>query len=104
MNKSTKSLPFEKHCINIYSVPLIRVHHDSYFYFIRYITCESSFADVPFNVGFNPVKNINTGFFPEKINHRDFDLAIQDVFVPFLNKLHEAIEILKQPFFSSGSD
>ena len=30
--KSTKFQPFEKHCIDIFSIPLIREHSDSYFF------------------------------------------------------------------------
>ena len=32
INISTNSLPFEKHCYDVFSIPLIREHHDSYLY------------------------------------------------------------------------
>ena len=79
----TKSLPFEKHCIDNYLIPLIREHHDSYLYYINYKTCGSSFVDVPFTVVFNPAKNVNTRIFSKSINSRAICLKIQDVFLYF---------------------
>ena len=70
---STNSLPFENHCNDVYSIPLISEHHDSYLYYIHYKTCESSYADVPFSVVFlHPIKNINTGFFWKAIKPKTF--------------------------------
>ena len=69
MNISTKSLPCEKHSKDIYSIPLIREHQQSFLEEIHYKTCESNFADVPFTVVFYPFENKNTGKFfrgPEK--------------------------------------
>ena len=37
---------------------------------------ESSFADVPFTVNFNPKKNITTGIFSRTIFERDLYLSI----------------------------
>ena len=64
---STISLPFEKHSTGNHSTPLIREHHDYYLYYSQYGTCEANFAEVPFNVKFNPANNINTGSFSQTI-------------------------------------
>ena len=71
IKNSTNSLPFEKNCYDISSIPLIREHLDSNFYYTHYKTCETSFADVPFNVAINPVKNRNTGLFEDNRPQRN---------------------------------
>ena len=62
--------------------------------FIHHKTCESSFADTPFPVVSNPVKNIITGIplFKHKKTQRVF-LSIQDMLGLFLNILQEFVEI-----------
>ena len=60
---STKSLPFEKHWISKYSIPLDEEHHDPSTYFIHYKTCKSSLAVEPFTAVFNPHKVFITDFF-----------------------------------------
>ena len=84
-------------------MPLIREQHDFYLYYLHHKTCESSFADIPFTVVFNPVNNIDTGIVPKIISPRDIFSRIQDVFVRFLNKLQEAIEFLEQLIFVSSA-
>ena len=65
---STNSLPFETKLNNIYSIPLIREHHDAYLYFINSKTCEASYSDTSFNINFTPVPNVNTKTFSKTIN------------------------------------
>ena len=48
-HSSTNSLPFETKLNNIYSIPLIRQHHDAYLYFINSKICEANFSDTSFN-------------------------------------------------------
>ena len=48
-------LPFKKHCNVIFSIPLIKEHHDSYLYSIQNKTYESRFDDEPFTTVLNPV-------------------------------------------------
>ena len=55
-------------------------------------SCESSFADIPFIVVFNPVKDNKTGIFSKTINPTEFHLPFQDVIVYFLKKLLEVKE------------
>ena len=80
---STKSLPFEKHCNDIYSIPLIRQHHDSYLNSNLSRIYESCYTDEPFTVVFNSVENLNIGIFSETKKARHFRLPIPDVFVIF---------------------
>ena len=47
------------------------------------------FAATTFTVDFNKVKNITTGIFWKTVSPKDIYLAIQEVFVRFLNKLKE---------------
>ena len=49
----TNSLPFETHFKDIYSILLIRGHHESSLFYIHHKTCKSSFAVVLFHVLFN---------------------------------------------------
>ena len=69
---STNSLPCETDCEDIYQIPLIREHHDSCLNYFHHKTCEPSFADTPFTVVANPVKNINIRIVPNTINRREF--------------------------------
>ena len=69
---------------------MIREHHDSCLYYIPCKTCESSFADVPSTVVFDPNKNISTGIFPKTINIRDIQLPNWDDFVHSLHKLQRS--------------
>ena len=59
---STKSKPFEKHCIDIYSI-LTTEPHDTNLSHVFHKICELNFADVPFTVVFDPLNNNKTGIF-----------------------------------------
>ena len=96
---STNSLPFETEVNSIYSIPLIREHHDAYLFFINSKTCEANYSDNSFNVNFPPVPNVNTKTFSKTINPQDIFTPIQDVFCHFLDKLQEANEFLENPVF-----
>ena len=96
---STNSLPFENELNSIYSIPLIREHHDAYLFFINSKTCEANYSDNSFNVNFPPVPNVNTKTFSKTINPHDIFTPIQDVFCHFLDKLQEANEFLENPVF-----
>ena len=100
---SANSRPIEKHCIETYSIPLIREQHDSCFY-IFYKTFESNYADVLFTVVFNPVKNLNTGIVLQTKDPRGILLPLHDVVEHFLNKLQEANDFLKQPIVVLSAD
>ena len=99
---STFSFAFRKQFNDFYSILLIREHHDSCLFYNLCKTCESSFADVPSTVVFNPVKNINTGIFFKITNARDIRLPVQDVFEHFLQKLKEANENQGRPIVVSS--
>ena len=63
-----------------FSTHLIREHHDSYLFYNHYMNFESNFADAPFTVVFNPVKNITIGIIPKRKNSRSIGVPIHDVF------------------------
>ena len=96
---STNSLPFETKLNNIYSIPLIREHHDAYLYFISSKICEANYSDTSFNINFVPVPNVNSKTFSKTINPHDIYTPIQDVLCQFLDKLQEANEFLEKPVF-----
>ena len=96
---SANSLPFETKLNNIYSIPLIRGHHDAYLFFINSKTCEASYSETSFNINFLPVPNVNTKTFSKTINPRDIFTPIQDVFCQFLDKLQEANKFLEKKLF-----
>ena len=83
---SKNFLPFEKHCIDVHSIPLIREHHDFILFYLPYKTCERSFANLLVTVVCNPVKNNITEIFPRTISPTDLFLLFQDVFVLLLIK------------------
>ena len=56
----TNPLPFETEPHTIHTMPLAREHCDSYLYYIRYMTLEITPSQDPFQIIFNPVKEINT--------------------------------------------
>ena len=102
MFNSTTSLFFGKYCNEICSISLIREHHETFSYCNQSKTHESSFADEPFTVLFNPVKNKNTAIFSKTILARDIYLPIQDNFIHFLNKLQDANQFSEQPIVVSA--
>ena len=57
---STKSLPFEKHCIDLESFPLNIEHQHSFSHFVHHRTWDSGSVDIDLTVVFNEVRNINT--------------------------------------------
>ena len=53
----TKPLPFESEAHSLHTIPLVREHLDSYFYYIRYKTLDINTSQNPFQINFNPVEN-----------------------------------------------
>ena len=68
---------------------MAREHCDSYLYYIRYKTLEVTPSQRPFQIIFNPVKDINTGTFYRTIHPQSITLSIQDVFITYMQKLIE---------------
>ena len=85
----TNLLPFETKPQKIHSIPLVREHCDSYLYYIRYKTFEITPSQLPFQIIFNPVKDINTGTYYRTIYPQNITLSIQDVFITYIQKLIE---------------
>ena len=57
-----------------------------------------------FTVGFESIKNVQSDIFPKIFKTKDSCTPIQEVFICFLNKLQEAIEVLEQPVFVSSAN
>ena len=75
---STKPLPFENLPTNIYSVPLVREHHDSYLCYLysKQITHESE--DPTIKITFPPLENDNTDKFPKFIHGPEFLTTLKE--------------------------
>ena len=76
---------------------MAREHCDSYLYYIRYKTLEVTPSQNPFQPIFNPVKGISTGTYYRTIYPQNTTLSIQDVFITYMQKLIEFIEIQDTP-------
>ena len=85
----TNPLPFETEPHSISTIPLLREHLDSYLYYFRYKTLEITLPQQPFQVIFNPVKDIKSGTFYRTIYPQNLFLSIQHVFTSYIDKLIE---------------
>ena len=83
----TNPLPFETEPHTVHTIPLARC--DSYLCCIRYKTLEITSSQTPFQVIFNPVKDISSGTFYRTIHPQNITLSIQDVFRTYMQKLIE---------------
>ena len=97
----TNPLPFETEPHTIHTIPLAGEHCDSYLYYIRYETLDITTSQKPFQVIFNPVKNINTGTYYRTIHPQIITLSIQEVFITYIQKLIEFKENQDTPPFLS---
>ena len=95
----TNPLTFETEPHSISTIPLLREHLDSYLYYFRYKTLEVTSSQQPFQIIFNPVKNVNSGTFLRTIYPQNITLSIQDVFIKHLDKLIEHNENLETPLY-----
>ena len=95
----TNPLPFETEPHSIFTIPLLREHLDSYLYHFHYKTIEITPSQQPFQIIFNPVKDINTGTFYRTIHPQNLTLPIQDVFSTYIDKLIEHNENLETPTY-----
>ena len=66
----TNPLPFEREPHTIHTIPLAREHCDSYLYYIRYKTLEITPSQRPFQVIFNPGKELTLEPIIEKSIHK----------------------------------
>ena len=98
----TNPLPFETEPHSISTIPLLREHLDSYLYYFRYKTLEINISQQPFQVIFNPVKNINSGTFYRTIHPQNLTSSIQDIFTTYIDKLIEHNENLETPLYRSS--
>ena len=95
----TNPLTFETEHHSIHTIPLLREHLDSYFYYIRHKTYELTPSQTQFQVIFNPVENVNTGIYYRTKYPQNIQITIQDVFNNYMNKLIEFNENLDTPLY-----
>ena len=95
----TTPLPFETEPHTVHTNPLAREHCDSYLYYIRYKTPEITSSQTPFQVIFNPVKEISPGTFYRTIYPQKITLSLQDVFRTYMQKLSEFNENQDTPLY-----
>ena len=91
--------PFEIEPHTVHTIPLAREHCDSYLYYIRYKTLEITSSQTPFQVIFNPVKEISPGTFYRTIHSQNITLSIQVVFRTYMQKLIEFNENQDTPLY-----
>ena len=95
----TNPLPFETEPHTIHTIPLAREHCDAYLCYIRYKTFEITPSQNPFQVDFNPVKEMNTGTYYRTIHPQNITLSIQDVLITYMQKLTEFNENQDTPLY-----
>ena len=95
----TNPLSFETEPHHIHNIPLIREHADSYLYYFRYKTLETTSSQSPFQIIFNPVHGINTGTYYRTIHPQNITLSNQDVSITYMNELIEHNENLDTPLY-----
>ena len=95
----TNPLPFEIEPHTVHTIPLAREHCDSYLYYIRYKTLETTSSQTPFQDIFNPAKRISSGTFYRTIHLQNITLSIQDVFRTYMQKLFEFNENQDTPLY-----
>ena len=98
----TNPLPFETEPHTVHTIPLAREHCDSYLYYIRYKTLEITSSQTPFQVIFNPVKEISPGTFYRTIHPQNITLSIQDVFNTYMLNFIEFNENQDTPLYRSS--
>ena len=85
---STVPLSFETFPEDIYTIPLIREHHDSYSYYIDTHLIVETPDEPPFSIPFtSPINHSDT--FRKNIHPNNICISIAQVFTTFLNNLLE---------------
>ena len=95
----TNPLPFETEPFSISTIPLLREHLDSYLHYFRYQTIEITPSQQPFQIIFNPVKDINSGILYRTIYPQNLTLSRQNVFTSYIDKLIKQNENLETPLY-----
>ena len=95
----TNPLPFETEAHSIHTIPLLREHLDSSFYYFMYKTLEITPSHQPFQNIFNPIQGNNSGTYFGTIHPRSLTLSIQDVVISYIDKLIEHNENLDTPLY-----
>ena len=99
---STTPLSFETYPEDIYTIPLIREHHDVYLYYIDTHSLVANSEEPPFSFSFTSSTNRSETFrkniYPNKIY-----ISIANVFTTFLKNLQEKNNLLPKHVFNPSS-
>ena len=99
---STAPLSFETYPEDIYTIPLIREHHDSYLYYIDTHSLVETPDEPPFSIPFtSPINHSDT--FRKNIHPHNVYIPIANVFTTFLNNLQEKNNLLHKHVFNPSS-
>ena len=99
---STTPLFFETYPEDIYTIPLIREHHDSYLYYIDTHSLIPNSEEPPFSIPFtSPTTHSDT--FRKNIYPNNINVTITHVFTTFLNHLQEKNNLLPKHVFNLSS-
>ena len=90
---STTPLSFETYPEDIYTIPLIREHHDSYLYYIDTHSLVANSEEPPFPIPFTSFTN-RSDTFRKNIYPNSIYISIANVFTTFLNHLQEKNNLL----------
>ena len=99
---STTPLSFETYPEDIYTTPLIREHHDSYFYYIETHSLVLNSEEPPFSIPFTSLTN-RSDTFRKNIYLNNIQIPIANVFITFLNHLQENNNLLPKHVFNPSS-
>ena len=90
---STTPLSFETYPEDIYTIPLIREHHDSYLYYIDTHSLVANSEEPPFSIPFTSSTN-RSDTFRKNIYPNIIYISIANIFTTFLKNVQE-----KQTFY-----
>ena len=99
---STTPLSFETYPEDIYTIPLIREHHDSYLYYIETHSLVANSEEPLFSIPFTSFTN-RSDTFRKNIYPNNIYISIANVFTTFLNHLQEKNNLLPKHVFNPSS-
>ena len=99
---STTPLSFETYPEDIYTIPLIREHHDSYLYYIDTHSLVANSEELPFSIPFTSSTN-RSDTFRKNICPNNIYISIANVFTTFLKHLQDKNNLLPIHVFNPSS-
>ena len=99
---STAPLSFETYPEGIYTIPLVREHHESYLYYFDTHSLVATPDEPPFSIRFtSPINHSDT--FRKNIHPNNIYIPIANVFTTSLNNLQEKNNLLPKHVFNLSS-